>query len=78
MHSRTLIAYAPADKPEVALSVIVPQCELPSQSHPISLQIGERAMQAYFDLKKERMAAQNEVDNGETIGQAPENVAQGE
>ncbi len=35
-------------------------------------------MQAYFDLKKERMAAQNEVDNGETIGQAPENVAQGE
>ncbi len=78
VHSRTLIAYAPADKPEVALSVIVPQCELPSQSHPISLQIGERAMQAYFDLKKERMAAQNEVDNGETIGQAPENVAQGE
>ena len=78
VHSRTLIAYAPADKPEVALSVIVPQCELPSQSHPISLQIGERAMQAYFDLKKERMAAQNEVDNGETMGQAPENVAQGE
>ena len=78
VHSRTLIAYAPADKPEVSLSVIVPQCELPSQSHPISLQIGERAMQAYFDLKKERMAAQNEVDNGETIGQAPENVAQGE
>lgn len=78
VHSRTLIAYAPADKPEVALSVIVPQCELPSQSHPISLQIGERAMQAYFDLKKERMAAQNEVDNGETLGQAPENVAQGE
>ncbi len=78
VHSRTLIAYAPADKPEVALSVIVPQCELPSQSHPISLQIGERAMQAYFDLKKERMAAQNEVDNGETMGQALENVAQGE
>lgn len=52
VHSRTLIAYAPADKPEIAISVVVPQCELPSQSHPISLQIGERAMQAYFDLKK--------------------------
>lgn len=67
VHSRTLIAYAPADKPEIAISVVVPQCELPSQSHPISLQIGERAMQAYFDLKKERLAAQNE--NGEGSGE---------
>lgn len=64
VHSRTLIAYAPADKPEIAISVVVPQCELPSQSHPISLQIGERAMQAYFDLKKERLAAQNENSEG--------------
>ncbi|MBQ8992836.1 MAG: penicillin-binding protein 2, partial [Turicibacter sp.] len=58
VHNRTLIAYAPADQPEVAISVVVPQGELANQSHPISLNIGERALRAYFDLKKERSQQQ--------------------
>ena len=76
VHNRTLIAYAPADNPEVAISVVVPQCELPSQSHPISLQIGERAMQAYFDLKKERANIQNNtVETDELTVPADEQVS---
>ena len=63
----TLIAYAPADSPEIAISVVVPQGELTSQSHPISLNIGERSMQAYFDLKKERAEAKkSETENNDT------------
>lgn len=58
VHNRTLIAYAPANQPEVAISVVVPQGELANQSHPISLNIGERALRAYFDLKKERSQQQ--------------------
>ncbi len=76
VHNRTLIAYAPADNPEVAISVVVPQGELASQSHPISLQIGERAMQAYFDLKKERANVQNNaVETGELTVPADEQVS---
>ena len=76
VNNRTLIAYAPADNPEVAISVVVPQCELPSQSHPISLQIGERAMQAYFDLKKERANIQNNtVETDELTVPADEQVS---
>lgn len=67
VHNRTLIAYAPADSPEIAISVVVPQGELTSQSHPISLNIGERSMQAYFDLKKERAEAKkSETENNDT------------
>lgn len=77
VHNRTLIAYAPADNPEVAISVVVPQSELPSQSHPISLQIGERAMSAYFDLKKERAAAENEtVETNEPVIPANEQTSE--
>lgn len=76
VHNRTLIAYAPADNPEVAISVVVPQGELASQSHPISLQIGERAMQAYFDLKKERANVQNNaVETDELTVPADEQVS---
>ena len=76
VHNRTLIAYAPADNPEVAISVVVPQGELASQSHPISLQIGERAMQAYFDLKKERANIQNNtVETDELTVPADEQVS---
>lgn len=76
VHNRTLIAYAPADNPEVAISVVVPQGELASQSHPISLQIGERAMQVYFDLKKERANVQNNaVETDELTVPADEQVS---
>ncbi|MEE1237522.1 MAG: penicillin-binding protein 2, partial [Turicibacter sp.] len=66
VHNRTLIAYAPADQPEVAISVVVPQCELVNQSHPISLNIGERALRAYFDLKKERSQKQEIKEETQT------------
>ena len=67
VHNRTLIAYAPADSPEIAISVVVPQGELTTQSHPISLNIGQRSMQAYFDLKKERAEAEKtETENADS------------
>ena len=67
VHNRTLIAYAPADSPEIAISVVVPQGELTTQSHLISLNIGQRSMQAYFDLKKERAEAEKtETENADS------------
>ncbi|MGL4336821.1 MAG: peptidoglycan D,D-transpeptidase FtsI family protein, partial [Turicibacter sp.] len=40
VYNRSLVAYAPADNPEVAIAVITPQSELPTKSNTISLDIG--------------------------------------
>ncbi|MFD2442854.1 penicillin-binding transpeptidase domain-containing protein [Bacillus sp. CGMCC 1.16607] len=51
----TLVGYAPHDKPEVAFSVVVPWAYNRSElDHRINNSIGERILDAYFQLKKER------------------------
>lgn len=67
VYNRTLIAYAPADNPEVAIAVVVPQAEMPSQSDSASLNIGYEAFKAYFDLKKQATNQANEVQSNQTI-----------
>ncbi|MGL4337615.1 MAG: hypothetical protein ACRCST_12060, partial [Turicibacter sp.] len=62
VYNRSLVAYAPADNPEVAIAVITPQSELPTKSNTISLDIGHRALQAYFDLKQNQ---NNQKDSDE-------------
>lgn len=54
--NRTFIGYAPWDNPEVAISVIVPQSQMPrpSASSNISEDIARRVLQAYFDLQSDR------------------------
>ena len=76
VYNRTLIAYAPADNPEVAIAVVIPQAELPTQSDASSLNIGYEALKAYFDLNKQRIQTtptpqnQDSIPVGETEGGA--------
>ncbi|WP_082220271.1 peptidoglycan D,D-transpeptidase FtsI family protein [Domibacillus robiginosus] len=50
----TLVGYAPYDNPEVAMAVVVPWAYEGSSSSHINHDIGRRAMDKYFELKKER------------------------
>ncbi len=58
--NRSLVAYAPADNPEVAIAVITPQSETPNNSNTISLDIGHKAMKAYFELAKNNTTTSTE------------------
>ncbi|WP_342748202.1 penicillin-binding protein 2 [Virgibacillus ndiopensis] len=59
----TLVGYAPFDKPEIAFSVIVPNTGGSKYGHPND-DIGERILDAYFDLKEER-AKSSDNDNSD-------------
>ncbi|WP_400242407.1 peptidoglycan D,D-transpeptidase FtsI family protein [Niallia sp. JL1B1071] len=50
----SLISYAPSDNPEVAMAVMVPWAYQGSVDNGANKKIGERVLDAYFDLKKER------------------------
>ncbi|SLL32659.1 peptidoglycan glycosyltransferase [Mycobacteroides abscessus subsp. abscessus] len=50
----SLISYAPSDNPEVAMAVMVPWAYQGSVDNGSNKKIGERVLDAYFDLKKER------------------------
>nr|WP_173799874.1 penicillin-binding transpeptidase domain-containing protein [Domibacillus mangrovi] len=54
----TLVGYAPSNNPEVAMSVVVPWA-YESSANAISINnvIGRRAMDAYFELKKQKAKA---------------------
>ena len=52
----SLISYAPSDNPEVAMAVLVPWAYQGSVDNGINKNIGERVLDAYFDLKKERQS----------------------
>jgi len=55
VHNRSFIGYAPYDNPEMAIAVIVPQNQLPDNpTNEMSLIVARQAMEAYFDLQKER------------------------
>ncbi|WP_019155765.1 peptidoglycan D,D-transpeptidase FtsI family protein [Robertmurraya massiliosenegalensis] len=50
----SFVGYAPYNKPEVAIAVIVPWAYTGQSVHQANLTIGEEAMDAYFNLKKQR------------------------
>ncbi|MBO0995238.1 peptidoglycan D,D-transpeptidase FtsI family protein [Bacillus sp. SD088] len=51
----SLVAYAPYENPEIAMSIIVPSAYLDGATeNKINSDIGKRVMKAYFDLMKER------------------------
>ncbi|MBY0122378.1 penicillin-binding protein 2 [Bacillus sp. S/N-304-OC-R1] len=50
----SLVGYAPEDNPEIAMAVIVPWAYQGGQGHSANLIIGQRVMDTYFDLKKQR------------------------
>ncbi|MEH7390422.1 penicillin-binding protein 2 [Bacillus sp. JJ1503] len=58
----SLVGYAPEDNPEVAMAVIVPWAYQGGRGHSANLIIGQRVMDTYFELKKQRQMG-NIVEN---------------
>ncbi|MEH7074053.1 peptidoglycan D,D-transpeptidase FtsI family protein [Neobacillus drentensis] len=50
----SLVSFAPADNPEVAMAVVVPWAYQGNSGPSLNNLIGKRVLDAYFDLKKER------------------------
>jgi penicillin-binding protein A len=50
----SLVGYAPSDNPEIAMAVIVPWAYQGGRNNQANLIIGERVMDAYFELKNQR------------------------
>ncbi|MDP4164414.1 MAG: penicillin-binding transpeptidase domain-containing protein, partial [Bacillota bacterium] len=55
----SIVAYAPADNPEVAMAVMVPWAYSSASGRSTNEIIGRSVLDAYFALKKERMAAES-------------------
>ncbi|MEW9107756.1 MAG: penicillin-binding protein 2 [Cytobacillus gottheilii] len=58
----SLVSYAPAENPEVAMAVLVPWAYQGSVDHRANLKIGNRVMDAYFDLKANDKKASDTED----------------
>jgi penicillin-binding protein A len=52
-HNLTLVGYAPFENPEIAFAVVVPEGTPRNGNQRINKYIGQRALEAYWDLKKE-------------------------
>lgn len=52
----SLVAYAPHNNPEIAMSVIVPWAYQGRSGHTANYEIGRRVLDTYFALKKQRMS----------------------
>ncbi|GEN46536.1 peptidoglycan D,D-transpeptidase FtsI family protein [Alkalibacillus haloalkaliphilus] len=59
VNNLNLVGYAPFDDPEVAFAVAVPHTD-PNSDHRTNLRIGERALDAYFELQEERQGTTEE------------------
>ncbi|WP_281202395.1 peptidoglycan D,D-transpeptidase FtsI family protein [Cytobacillus kochii] len=53
------VGYAPSDKPEVAIAVMVPWAYEGGSGHKANMIIAERVMDEYFELKEERAKEEN-------------------
>ncbi|KGP91973.1 penicillin-binding protein [Pontibacillus chungwhensis BH030062] len=63
----TLVGYSPAEDPEVAFAVVVPNTgEIDNYGqYPINKHIGRDAMNAYYDLKENRAEAMKDQEQSE-------------
>ncbi len=60
----SLVAYAPYENPEVAMSIVVPSAYVKGGSpNNINSDIGKRVLKAYFDLKNKKDDATSEETN---------------
>ncbi|XJZ26237.1 peptidoglycan D,D-transpeptidase FtsI family protein [Bacillota bacterium Lsc_1132] len=57
----SLIGYAPSDNPEVAMAVLVPWAYQSANGRSTNDIIGRRVLDAYFNLKKQRRQANQDV-----------------
>lgn len=68
------MAYAPADHPEVAISVVVPWAyENYNDRYSITNDIGEAALDKYFELKKKQEDNNTKQKNEDKIQEDAEN-----
>jgi len=65
VHNITFVGYAPLENPEVAIAVILPQGELPSQANLAAQEIGRDALNIYFNIQKNQanLVTENEKEN---------------
>lgn len=68
----SLVSFAPADNPEVAIAVLVPSAYQGATGPSPNDEIGRLALDAYFNLKKQR---QQQNQNAATSGQTSGNTA---
>ncbi|HEY2421417.1 MAG TPA: penicillin-binding protein 2 [Neobacillus sp.] len=71
----SLVSYAPTDNPEIAMAVLVPWVYQGNTGPNVNELIGRRVMDAYFNLKKSRLAATNNAATAQagTIDANPTN-----
>lgn len=62
----TFTGYAPADKPEVAISVLVPWAYESGKGHSKNIEIAQRVMDTYFEIKKQRQSGNNAENPSQT------------
>ncbi|MGM9932562.1 MAG: peptidoglycan D,D-transpeptidase FtsI family protein [Pradoshia sp.] len=60
----TFVSYAPADNPEIAISVVVPWA-YQSTGHKMNLEIAKSVYEKYFDLKAERAGTKKKSDSND-------------
>ncbi|MBM7693310.1 cell division protein FtsI/penicillin-binding protein 2 [Peribacillus deserti] len=63
----TLVSYAPYNNPEIAMAVVVPWAYQSSEGHHMNLDIGRKAYDAYFKLKKERSEKESNESASEDV-----------
>ncbi|KAF0818375.1 putative protein YqgF [Bacillus sp. ZZV12-4809] len=69
----SLVGYAPSNNPEIAMAVLVPWAYQGSVDHGANKKIGERVLDAYFELKKERQKkGENSKDSVQKVNNIDE------
>ncbi|NIK13381.1 penicillin-binding transpeptidase domain-containing protein [Alkalibacillus almallahensis] len=61
VHNLNLVGYAPHDDPEVAFAVVVPHAGTDTDESP-NYKIGERALDAYFEIRDERASSEESLE----------------
>ena len=60
----SLVGYAPSDNPEIAMAVLVPWAYTGGTDNRANLKIGNRVMDAYFELQQQRSAGTTSKSDG--------------
>lgn len=61
----SLVAYAPHNNPEIAMSVIVPWAYQGRSGHTANYEIGRKVLDSYFELKKKQRSGAEQEQSAE-------------
>ncbi len=65
----SLVTFAPFDKPEIVMAILVPWAYQGNQTLPVNGNIGRRVLDSYFNLKKQRQGANQNLPSTEAVVQ---------